>query len=156
MTKMRVEELIEELREVIGDAKNMPFSGGKVIVEADHVKDILDDIDDNLPQEVRQAKAIVADRAQIIADAKKEAEQIIRNAEERKKTLVNQNEIVRQAQAEANDIINDAQAKSKELRKAANAYIDDLMARTDELLSAQVNELKKARAGLKNTQRSGN
>lgn len=68
---MRVEELIEELREVIGDAKNMPFSGGKIIVEADHVKDILDDIDDNLPQEVRQAKAIVADRAQIIADAKR-------------------------------------------------------------------------------------
>ena len=153
---MRVEELIEELREVIGDAKNMPFPGGKIIVEADHVKDILDDIDDNLPQEVRQAKAIVADRAQIIADAKKEAEQIIRNAEERKKTLVNQNEIVRLAQAEANDIINDAHAKSKELRKAANSYIDDLMARTDELMTAQVNELKKARAGLKNSQRSGN
>ena len=122
MKTMRVEELIEELREVIGDAKNMPFSGGKIIIEADHVKDILDDIDDNLPQ----------------------------------KALVNQHEIVRQAQAEANEIINDAQTKSKELRKAANSYIDDLMARTDELMTAQVNELKKARAGLKNTQRSGN
>lgn len=70
---MKVEDLIIELREVIDDAKTLPLSGGKSVIDADHIKEILDDIEETLPQEVRQAKAIVADRAQIISDAKKRA-----------------------------------------------------------------------------------
>lgn len=54
--------------------------------------------------EVRKAKAIVADRAQIISEAQREAETIIRVAEEKQKALVNQDEVVRQAQAKANDL----------------------------------------------------
>lgn len=82
---MKVEDLIIELREVIDDAKTLPLSGGKSVIDADHIKEILDDIEETLPQEVRQAKAIVADRAQIISDAKKEGESILRSAEERRK-----------------------------------------------------------------------
>ncbi|HIR03320.1 MAG: ATPase [Acutalibacteraceae bacterium] len=153
---MKVEDLIIELREVIDDAKTLPLSGGKSVIDAEHVKEILDDIEETLPQEVRQAKAIVADRAQIIADAKKEGESIVRSAEERKKTLVNQNEIVRQAQQEANEIISDAKLKAKEIRKAANEYVEELMRKTDELMTAQANEIKKTRQSLKASQRTGN
>ena len=85
---MRVDELINELQDMIADAKTLPLSGGKVIVEAEKIYDILDEIQDTLPAEVRQAKNIVADRSQIIAEAKKEADDIIRAAEERKKAMI--------------------------------------------------------------------
>lgn len=153
---MKVEDLIVELREVVEDAKVMPLSGGKCLVDIDHIKEILDDIDETLPQEVRQAKAIVADRGKILDDAKAEAENIVRSAEDRRKSLVTQNEIVRQAQAEANDIISDAKVKAKEMRKAVNEYVDDIMKRTDEVLTQQVNEVKKTRQSLKASQRTGN
>lgn len=153
---MKVEDLIIELREVVEDAKVLPLSGGKCVIDVEHIKEILDDIEETLPQEVRQAKAIVADRSQIIADAKSEAESIVRSAEDRKKSLVTQNEIVRQAQAEANDIISDAKAKSREMRKAVNDYVDDIMKRTDEVLTQQVNEVKKIRQNIKASQRHGN
>jgi len=153
---MKVEDLLVELREVIDEAKALPFSGGKCVIDVDHVKEILSDIDETIPQEVRQAKAIVADRSQIIADAKSEAENIVRAAEDRKKSLVAQNEIVRQAQAEANEIISDAKVKAKEMRKAVNDYVDDIMRRTDELLTNQVNEIKKTRQNIKASQRNGN
>lgn len=153
---MKVEDLVIELREYIEDAKVLPLSGGKCVVDVEHIKEILDDIEETLPQEVRQAKAIVADRSQIIADAKSEAESIVRSAEERKKGLVTQNEIVRQAQAEANEIITDAKAKAREMRKAVNDYVDEMMKRTDELLTQQVNEVKKTRQNIKASQRNGN
>lgn len=153
---MKVEDLIIELREVIEDAKVLPLSGGKTVIDTEHVKEILDDIEETIPQEVRQAKAIVADRSQIIADAKTEAESIVRSAEDRKRSLVTQNEIVRQAQAEANDIISDAKMKAKEMRKAVNEYVDEMMKRTDEILTQQVNELKKTRQNIKASQRTGN
>ena len=71
------------------------------MLDADEVKQILGEIRDSLPNEIRQAKAIVADRSQIISDAKREAETIVRVAEERAKAMVNQNEIVKTGSAES-------------------------------------------------------
>lgn len=82
---MKVEDLILQLQDVISAAKSMPFSGGKVMVSSDEIYDILDQIQDAMPAEVRQAKNIVADRKQILAEANRESENIIRSAEERKK-----------------------------------------------------------------------
>lgn len=82
---MKVEDLILQLQDVISAAKSMPFSGGKVMVSSDEIYDILDQIQDAMPAEVRQAKNIVADRKQILAEANRESENIIRSAEERKR-----------------------------------------------------------------------
>ena len=44
------------------------------MVDVDRMRDIIDEVRLNLPTEVRQAKAIVNDRADIIMGAKREAE----------------------------------------------------------------------------------
>lgn len=153
---MKIEELINELQDVINEAKVLPLSGGKVVVDTEKVLDILDDIQDTLPLEVRQAKNIVADRGQIISEAKKEAEDIVRAAEERKKAMIKQSEIVHQATLQANEILADAKAKTAEMRKAANEYVDNMMRKADEALSEQLAELKKTRQNIKQSQRTGN
>ncbi|MBQ3416304.1 MAG: ATPase [Ruminococcus sp.] len=151
---MRVDELINELQDMIADAKTLPLSGGKVIVEAEKIYDILDEIQDTLPAEVRQAKNIVADRSQIIAEAKKEADDIIRAAEERKKAMIEQSEVMREAKSEAAELLNDVKAKSAEMRKAANDYVDNVLKRTDDAITAQLTELRKTRQNLRITKKS--
>lgn len=151
---MKVDDLILQLQDVINDAKSMPFSGGKVMVSSDEIYDIIDQIQDAMPAEVRQAKNIVADRKQILAEANRESENIIRAAEERKKAMLNQNEIVRESQAKAKEIVDDAKQKSAEIRKAANVYVDSIIKRTEEGISAQLDEIKKTRANILNSQKS--
>ena len=151
---MRVDELITELQDLVADAKTLPLSGGKVIVEAEKIYDILDEIQDTLPAEVRQAKNIVADRSQIIAEAKKEAEDIIRAAEERKKQMIEQSEVMREAKAEAAELLNDVKAKAAEMRKAANDYVENIMKRVDDAITAQLTELRKTRQNLRITKKS--
>lgn len=151
---MKVDDLILQLQDLINDAKSVPFSGGKVMVSSDEVYDIIDHIQDAMPAEVRQAKNIVSDRKQIIAEANRESENIIRAAEERKKVMLNQNEIVREAQAKAKEIVDDAKQKSAEIRKAANVYVDSIMKRTEESLSEQLAAVKKTRAGILNSQKA--
>lgn len=151
---MKVDDLILQLQDVIGDAKSMPFSGGKVMVSSDEIYDIIDQIQDAMPAEVRQAKNIVADRKQILTEANRESENIIRAAEERKKAMLNQNEIVREAQAKAKEIVDDAKQKSAEIRKAANVYVDSIIRRTEDSISAQLDEIKKTRANILNSQKS--
>ena len=151
---MKVDDLILQLQDVINDAKSMPFSGGKVMVSSDEIYDIIDQIQDAMPAEVRQAKNIVADRKQILAEANRESENIIRAAEERKKAMLNQNEIVREAQAKAKEIVDDAKQKSAEIRKAAIGYVDSIIRRTEESISTQLDEIKKTRANILNSQKS--
>ena len=151
---MKVDDLILQLQDVINDAKSMPFSGGKVMVSSDEIYDIIDQIQDAMPAEVRQAKNIVADRKQILAEANRESENIIRAAEERKKAMLNQNEIVREAQAKAKEIVDDAKQKSAEIRKAAIVYVDSIIRRTEESISTQLDEIKKTRANILNSQKS--
>ena len=151
---MRVDDLISELQDLVADSKTLPLSGGKVIVDAEKIYDILDEIQDTLPAEVRQAKNIVADRGQIISEAKKEADDIIRVAEERKKQMIDQSEVMREAKAESTELINAAKAKSAEIRKAANDYVENIMKRTDDAITAQLTELRKTRQNLRITKKA--
>ena len=138
-----IEDLIDEMYDVLDKGWKMPLSAGKLFVDGEEVRQILDEIKEEIPSEVRQAKAIVADRAQIISEAQREAETIIRVAEEKARAMVSQDEVVRQAQQ-----------KFKEMRKASNDYVDDLMRRADESLSENLAELRKTRQSIKTSQRN--
>lgn len=146
---MKMEMLIDELSEIVDGAFTLPLSGGKTVVNTERIKEIIDEMRTNLPQELRQAKNIAADRSNIISKSKQEAESIVQKAEERAKNMVEQSEIVRQAQQKASDIIYDANVKANEIKQAANTYIDNLMKKADDQMSADLANLKKTRHNLK-------
>ncbi len=149
-----IEGLIDELYDELEKGWKMPLSAGKIFVDGEEIRQILDDLKEEIPTEVMKARAIVADRAQIIDEAHREADTIVRVAQEKADALVEQEEIVRQAQARANELLAQAQAKFKEMRKASNDYVDDLMRRTDESLSENLAELRKTRQNIKSSQRN--
>lgn len=150
---MSVENLVDQLDELLENAISLPLSNGRVVVDAEKIRRILEDIRLNLPKDIRSASMIVSDRAQIIADARKEAEDIVRQAEERARLMVAKDEITRQAQEKANEMLTQTRNKTAEIRKAANDYVDDLMQRTDESISLSLSELRKARQSIKSSQR---
>lgn len=144
---MNLEELLEQFDEVLDSG--VKFPGKKTIVDVERLRAVVDDIRLNIPSEIKQARGIVADRTDIITTAKREADGIIRNAEERAKAMVAQEEIVKMAQEKAAEIISNAQAKSRDMRKAAQDFVDDIMRRADEGLTANLAEIRKTRASLK-------
>lgn len=144
---MSIDELLDQLDEMLD--KGLKIPGGRSVVDTEKLRVVVDDIRLNMPVEVKQARGIVADRADIITTAKRESDNIIRAAEERAKALVAQEEITRLAQAKASEIISGAQSKSREMRKAAQDFVDDLMRRADEALTANLAEVRKTRASLK-------
>ena len=144
---MNMDDLMEQLDEMLESSFKMP--GKRVVVDVEKVRAIIDDMRMTMPTEVKQAKGIVADRADIINNAKREADSIIRVAEERAKALVAQEEITKLAQAKAGEMLAAAQKKSRDMRKAAQDFVDDLMLRSDEMLTANLNEIRKTRAALR-------
>ena len=147
---MTLDELLEQFDEVLDSGIKIP--GKKSVVDIEKLRAVVDDIRLNIPSEIKQARGIVADRAdraEIITTAKREADGIIRTAEEKAKAMVAQEEIVKMAQEKAAEIISNAQGKAKEMRRAAQEFVDDIMRRADEGLTANLGEIRKTRAALK-------
>ena len=46
---MKVDELLEQIDDMVDKAVSVPLSGGKCLIPADHLREIVDDIRANLP-----------------------------------------------------------------------------------------------------------
>ena len=152
---MSIEEILDQLDELIDRSWSLALTGGRCVVDADKVRELLDDVRLNMPTEIRQAQSIVADRTEIINNAKKEAETIIARAEKRAAALVDQEEIVRQSKNKAAEIAQQAQQQSREMRQSAKEFVDNILKNTEESLAASMNEVKNTRAAFRQQQQKG-
>ena len=146
---MNIDEVLDMLDELLDQSWSLPLSGGRCVVDAEKVRDLIDDIRINMPTEIMQAKGIVRDRGEILDGARREAEGLIRKAEERARTLIAKEEIVKQSQARATEIMSQAQIQSKDMRSAAQGFSDDVLRVTEETLVKALSELKSTRQALR-------
>ena len=149
-----IEDILEQLDDMLDAAWAMPLSGGKVVVDGEKVRDLLDAVRANLPSEIRQARAIVNDRTEIVNTAKKEAEGIIRNAEERRNQILSHEEIVVQAQERANEIHAQTQKRARDMRRTAQEYAEEVLRRSEETLTQQVSQVRQARVSLRSNNKT--
>lgn len=140
-----INELIDELYNMVSDAWGLPLGNEKCVIERDRALDLLDEIKNQLPAEVAEAKRLVNARAEFIANAKKEAENMRKAAEEHANRMVDGQTIVRAAKLRANEIIDVAQGRAVAIKKAANDYADDAMRRTENAINEALEEVRQSR-----------
>ncbi len=150
-----IDDILDMMDDMLDNASSVPFSVKKSIIDCDQMRDYINEIRLNLPQEIKQAKLIVRDRQSIINDANKEADSIVRRAEDRAKVIVSNDEITKAAKARAVEMVNQAQAKSKEIKNAANKYIDDVLVQAEECLQANLADIRKTRQAVKSIPSNG-
>lgn len=152
---MNIDELLDLMVETMNDATGLPFAGGKRVVDVEKMQDIIEEIRINLPDEIRQAKAIVNDRADIVSGARTEADNIVKLAEDRARVMVGEQEITKAAQHRAAEIISAAQQQVREMRMTVTDYCENMLRVTEEQLAKNVAEVKTVRANLRQTAKKG-
>ena len=152
---MNVEELLELMEETLEEGTAVPFSPSKRIVDVDRMRDIIDEVRNNLPDEIRDSKKIVADREQIIKGARAESENIIKQAEERARGLVSDQEITKRAQQRAVEILTAAQQQAKEISHSATTYCETILKNSEEVLARSVSDIKNTRMNLRSVASRG-
>lgn len=141
-----VEELLDMLFEMIDEARNAPLSSDKCVIERDRALDLIDDICSQFPMELAEAKKMMANRAEVIASAKREAEAIRKTAEERARQMLAEDVIALQGKQRANEMIQQAEERSRELKRSAHEYCEDALRRTEEAVAEAYDEIKQSRA----------
>lgn len=146
---MNVDELLDTIEETLEEGTSIPLSGGKRVVDVDKVRDYLDEVRLNLPGEIRQAKGIVNDRAQILSDAKAEAEAIVKKAEERAAILVSDQEVLKQAQQKAAELMTNTQSEARAMRQTVTDYCENMLKNTEDTMLANAAQVKTVRQNLR-------
>ena len=141
-----VDELFDMLYSMIEEAKNMPLSSDKCVIERDRALDLLDDIRAQFPVELAEAQKLLAARNDYIASAKREADLIRQQAEEKAKQLIAEDQILNAAKQRSAEMLRQAEERTRELKKAANDYCEDALRRTEEAVAEAYDEIKKSRA----------
>src|SRR5664279_5029909 len=94
---MDVLVLIDKLDDLVHNAKPVPLTD-QVRVDKEEIYDILDQMRATIPEEIKQARWIVKERQEMLAEAKREAERIVKDARERQERLVGEEEVTKQAE----------------------------------------------------------
>lgn len=145
MSANNTEDIISSLYDMIQDARTMPLAADKCIVERDRVLDMLDEIIAIFPGEIKQARTIVESRNELIAQARREAENILRAAQEHASELVTKEAIYVEARKRSEALVGETQDKIMQLRKAGNEYMDEALRRTEETISGALREVQDTR-----------
>ncbi|MCX6388216.1 MAG: ATPase [Solirubrobacterales bacterium] len=123
---MDVLVLIDKLDDLVHNAKQVPLTD-QVRVDKEEIYDLLDQMRATIPEEIKQARWIVKERQEMLAEAKREAERILAEARERQDKLIAEQEVTKEAERAAEDIVEDARAREREIRLGAEDYADDVL-----------------------------
>ena len=145
MNEQHIEDLITVLYDTIQDAKSVPLSADKCILERDRILDMLDEIIAQLPAELKQSRTIVESRNELIGQARRESETIIRQAQEKANQLITEEAIYQEAQRQSQELLLQTQTRMAELRRVSNEYMDDALLRTEESIAKSLAEVRDTR-----------
>jgi regulator of protease activity HflC (stomatin/prohibitin superfamily) len=141
-------ERIDELQVLIEEAKTVPLSSS-VVVNRDEILELLAQLKEEVPDEIRQARWMARDRDELLARARKEAERIAVEAREQRDRLLSRTEIVHAAEREAERVNDEAKEKAAKMRAEAEDYIDQKLAAFEILLNKTLTTVAKGREHLR-------
>ncbi|NLG64427.1 MAG: ATPase [Actinobacteria bacterium] len=123
---MDVLVLIDKLDDVIHNARTVPLTDS-VMIDREEIYDLLDQMRATIPEEIKQARWIVKERQEMLAEAKQEAERIVAEANDKATRLASKEDVVRLAEKQAMEITDDAREREREIRLGAEDYADEVL-----------------------------
>src|SRR5512138_679465 len=115
---MDILHLVDRLEELLNQSRPFPFTHN-VIVDEDRMLDIIDQMRVAIPEEVKKAQQLLAQRDRILAQAQEEANRTLAIAREKSEQLLERDAIVQAAHARAEQIVAQSRSDIQNTRREA-------------------------------------
>lgn len=120
---MDILHLVDRLEELIfSESRSISFLHS-VVVNEDRVVDLIDQMRVSIPEEIKKAQQILAQRDRILAQAQEEATRTLTLARERSEQMVDRDAIAESAHVRAEQIIDDARQDTERTKREADEYV---------------------------------
>jgi len=135
---MDILHLVDRLEELFNESRPIWFTHN-VVVDEDRMLDIIDQMRVSIPDEIKKAQQLLAQRDRILAQAQEEASRTVALAREKGDKLVDKDPVTQAAQARADQIIAQARLECEQTKRDADAYVlqtlTSLQGETEKILS---------------------
>ncbi len=138
---MDILQLVDKLEELFNSSRPIPLTNN-VIVDEDRMLDLIDQMRVAIPDEVKKAQKLVAERDRTIAQAQEEAKRTLQLAREKSDGLVDRDSIVSSAEARAQQILDQAAADGEATRQEADDYVVETLTSLEMELERVLNQVR--------------
>lgn len=128
---MDIQHLVDRLEQLLNDSRRLPLSA-YLLVDEDRIYNLVDQMRVAIPEEIKRANRVEADKDRILAQANEEAERIRELAKQEASELVNRDSITMSSQQRADNILERARRDADGLRGDADAYVVDVLTKLEE------------------------
>lgn len=128
---MDIQHLVDRLEQVLAESRRIPMLN-VLLVNEDQIFNIVDQMRVTIPEEVKRANRVEAEKERILAQAQEEAERIRELAKQEASELVRRDTVTASAQQRAENIVERARHDAAQLRQEADMYVMDELSRLEE------------------------
>ena len=121
---MDILHLVDRLEELFNESRPVWLTHS-VIVDEDRMLDLIDQMRVAIPEEIKKAQQIIAQRDRIMAQAKEEANRTIALARDKAERSLDDNELILAANSQAKQIVERAHQEAALTQHEADQYILD-------------------------------
>ena len=130
---MDILHLVDRIEELFNESRAVPFTRN-VVVDEDKMLDIIDQMSVTVPEDVKKAQQLIAQKdritaqaneeaGRIVALAKEKAEQIVTLAKEKAEQMMEREAIIKSAETRANQIVSQARDDAAITRRETDDYV---------------------------------
>jgi cell division septum initiation protein DivIVA len=119
---MDILHLVDRLEELFNESRPVWFTHS-VIVDEDRLLDLIDQMRITIPEEIKKAQQLLAQKDRILAQAQEEGNRTIALAREKSDKSVEKDSITLAAQVRADQLIAQAKAECAQTKRDADEYV---------------------------------
>lgn len=138
---MDILHLVDRLEELFNESRPLPMMR-KVVVDEEKMLSIIDQMRVSIPDEIKRAQQLLAQRDRLMAQTQEEANRTIQLAREKAEQLVEKDAIIQSAQTRAGTIIDQARRDIDITRRDADQYVIHSLKDLEQELSRVLNQVR--------------
>ncbi len=138
---MDIQHLVDRLEELFNESRPIWFTHS-VLVDEDRILDLIDQMRVSIPEEVKKAQQLLAQRDRILAQAQEEANRTLSLAREKSDQFVERDSIVSASQARAEQIIEQARAEAEATKRDADDYVMETLTKLELELDRNLTQVR--------------
>ncbi len=138
---MDILSLVDRLEELFNASRPIPLTNN-VVVDEDSMLDIIDQLRVSIPEEVKRAQKLLAERDRTLAQAQEEAKRTVQLARDKSEGLLERDSIVEAAESRSDQIKEQALLDAEATRREADDYVLESLTNLEMELERYLNQVR--------------
>lgn len=138
---MDILQLVDRLEELFNNSKPIPLTHS-VVVDENSFMDIIDQMRISIPDDIKKAQQVLAQKDRILAQAQEEANRTVGMAREKSEKMVEKSDIYQSAQAKVDQIADQARKEAAQTQLDADRYVMESLTKLEAELNRIVSQVQ--------------